>query len=447
MPRVAWNAAASNCFPQRRRRGKRLALALLVNLFHASIGLGQYVLEDAHDSHRYDPNHLLLPFAFYSPRYHFGGGIVLYGSGLIQPQSGTFAYALGSANGTYGLSFGEDDLQLRPIDRLFVDAQVGYLQDQSYTAYINGNPAFRGQAAGTNDSSEKNFFTNRGIDVYGHLIFKYLLPIGGGREMPIARYVVENGILKRGATGGQGWDPISTGRTYLLLTPFLEDLSLETPIADFHRDENGLRFGLVYDNTDFPLNPSCGNISRVTISRDFGLFSSSDTWTNLSSEYAQFLDLGRSPLFRQQVVAFDLWTSYSLTWDNAIQGGARQLAGAPPFYDGAALGGNTRLRGFAENRFWDRAALYGAIELRLVPDWNPLGRIKLLKEADITWMQWVIFAEAGRVADAYTPQLFEHLKGDVGFGLRILANDTLVRFDVAASNEGFAVWAQFSQPF
>jgi len=109
--------------------------------------------------------------------------------------------------------------------------------------------------------------------------------------------------------------------------------------------------------------------------------------------------------------------------------------------------GNTRLRAFAQNRFWDRAADYFSLELRLVPDWNPLGKIKLLKPADITWMQFVVFGEAGRVSDEYSWDLLKHLKGDVGFGLRLLAKDALVRLDVAACNEGVTVVAQLSQPF
>ena len=85
---------------------------------------------------------------------------------------------------------------------------------------------------------------------------------------------------------------------------------------------------------------------------------------------------------------------------------------APPFFDGATLGGTQRLRAFAQNRFWDRSADYASLELRLIPQWNPLGHIKLLKPADITWMEWVVFAEAGRVNNAYDLDLLKHLKGD-----------------------------------
>jgi hypothetical protein len=412
-------------------------------------GLAQYVLQDVHDPERYSRGGIVLPFVFYSPTYRYGGGLVVYGGGFLQPQTGYYGYVLGSTDGTYGFSLGYDDLQLLPIDRLFLDVEVGYFQDQSFRAYIDGNPAYIGHPAGINDSSKHNYFTKHSNDVYAHIDFKYLLPIGNGRDgSPIARYTLEDGILKDGATGGHGWNPFATGRTYLQLTPFVHDLSLDTPQStDFHTDENGLRFGIVYDNTDFPLNPSRGNITKLTLSRDFGWFESSEAWTNLSGEFAQFLDLGRSKFFRQQVIGLDFWTSYSPTWEHSVVNGARDLAGAPPFYDGATLGGSERLRAFAENRFWDRAAIYGAAELRLIPDFNPLGKIPILKGADITWMQWVAFAELGRVAPTYSMELFSQLKGDFGFGVRLLANDTVVRFDLAASNEGIALLAGLSQPF
>jgi hypothetical protein len=423
------------------------ALIFITGLLQVSIARGQYLLHDVDQPKRYDGAPIVLPFGFYSPTYGIGGGVLLFGNGLIEPQSGTFAYALGSSNGTYGGSFGEDDLQLKPINRLFLDSKFGYILDRNYKAYVSGKRRVAREPAGTNDSSQRDHFIDQAGDVFAHLTFRYLLPIGGGRNTIINDYYLKDGILVSGATGGHGWNPLTTGRTYLQFTPFVEDLALEQPDRTIHRDENGIRFGLVYDNSDFPLNPSSGNISRITLSRDFGWFESSESWTNVSAEFSQFVDLGHSKAFRQQVLAFDFWTSYSMTWDDSIRGGVRRLRQAPPFYDGATLGGSERLRAFAENRFWDRAASYGTIELRLVPKWNPLGRIKLLKPADITWMQWVVFAEAGRVSNEYTEDLLKHLKGDAGFGLRILANDTLVRLDVAASSEGVSVVAQLSQPF
>ena len=146
---------------------------------------------------------------------------------------------------------------------------------------------------------------------------------------------------------------------------------------------------IVYDNRDFPLNPSSGNISRIAFSQDVGLFESSNSWSNVSSEFTQYLNLGRSKFFKQQVLAMDLWTSYSITWDQPASGrGLTVCRVLPPFYDRlGAHGGDTRPRGFATNRFWDRAAVYGSVSSRVCLIWNPLGKIQILKSADIAWMQ------------------------------------------------------------
>lgn len=107
-----------------------------------------------------------------------------------------------------------------------------------------------------------------------------------------------------------------------------------------------------------------------------------------------------------------------------------------------------RLRGFDQFRFRDRAAIYGAMELRLIPRWNPFAGIDLFKSSDVAWMQWVFFAECGRVASEYvTTDLFTQLKFDSGVGLRVLAKDQLVRFDLAFSEDGVFFWAMLDQTF
>ena len=406
----------------------------------------QYLLEDVKDPKRYESGFIVFPFMFYTSAYRLGGGVVFSGTGLLQPQTDSFGLLLGSVNGSYGVQGGLHDLQVPKFDRLFFDIELAFFQENQFTAYLAGNPHFSHQIPGSNDSSNRDFFQTKNDDGWGHMTFKYLLPIGGGRDVVINRYRLDEGMLADGAVGGIGWNPFATGRTFLEITPRWEYQALESAPADLHSDTNGLEFGVIYDNSDFPLNPSRGNVAQLQVKRDFGLFNSSDSWTNISGEFTQYLNLGESRAFKQRVLSLDAWTSYSPTWHNAKRGGDSPRT-APPFYEGAVLGGNTHFRGFDDNRFHDRAALYGSAELRLVPRWNPFTKFKLLKEADITWMQWVLFAEIGRVANEYSPELLRKPKGDVGFGLRILAKDTLVRFDVAASSEGYQVWVGLGQPF
>ncbi|HXE53447.1 MAG TPA: BamA/TamA family outer membrane protein [Tepidisphaeraceae bacterium] len=434
---------------------RRIALVVLFAWLAPGFVGAQYIMEDIHNPRRYDPGNMIVPFVFYSPTYHFAGGLAYDGTGLLQPQTDTSFFAWGSEKGSYSIDFSATDYELRPIDRLFLNANAGYRWDKDYTAYISGNPSFRfGPPAGTNDSDKYNFITTQGIDVYGNISLRYLLPIGRGATSLVPHERLENGILTAGGAGGRGWNPLVTGRTFLEFTPFVEDLSLHTPSTDlseqpgrFHGDENGIRAGILYDNVDFPLNPTSGNLSHFTFTRDFGWFNSSEAFTNLTGEFTQYFNLGRTLLFRQRVVAIDLWTSYSPTWNQHVNGGFRTLEGSPPFYEGATLGGSTRLRAYADNRFWDRAGIYGAAELRLTPVWNPLGDIKLLKFADITWVQWAVFVETGRVAPDYSWKIFDNLKSDAGLGIRILSNNTLVRVDVAVSPEGVGFRAMLSQPF
>ena len=80
---------------------------------------------------------------------------------------------------------------------------------------------------------------------------------------------------------------------------------------------------------------------------------------------------------RQQVLALDAWTSYSPTWHQHGEPGHLNISTAPPFYNGAQLGGMSRMRGFPEERFHDRAGVYACAELRLIPYWNPLREITL----------------------------------------------------------------------
>ena len=77
------------------------------------------------------------------------------------------------------------------VDRLFMDpvVSVGYFRDAE--AFIDGNPDFPGERAGSNDSDPDNFLRGDGWDNFFRLRFKYLLPIGNGRDQIIATYKIK----------------------------------------------------------------------------------------------------------------------------------------------------------------------------------------------------------------------------------------------------------------
>ena len=106
------------------------------------------------------------------------------------------------------------------------------------------------------------------------------------------------------------------------------------------------------------------------------------------------------------------------------------------------------MRGFPAARFHDKAAIYYAAELRLIPDWNPIGRDSFLGGLEIDWLQFVPFVEVGRVADTWNAsELHSDMKWDVGASLRVMARKAIVRVDVAVGEEGGALWLDIGHPF
>ncbi len=423
--------------------------AILVMALWPSVGRAQYLLEDTNDPKRYAPGTVAVPIGYYSSGWGGAGGVAGYCNGLFQPQLQEYEFLLGSSNGSYGGVIGIDSLQLRPVDRLFLDGSFTFFRTERDQNTINGDPRYHNQNAGENKSTENDYVESPSNDFVGDFTFKYLLPIGNGRGPIVNVYRLHDGLLDSGASGGDGFDPFRSGRTFLEVTPGFEYMDIRSPSAPRQQwDTNNLQLSAVYDNRDWPITPARGNLTTLSVTRDFGYLASSNTWTNLSAEFAEYVPLGQSDLFRQEVLALDGWTSYSPTWHQNGRPGDLSISGAPPFYDGAVLGGADKMRGFPQDRFHDRAGIYGCAELRVIPYWDPLREVRAFQSADIAWMQFVGFVEVGRVADEYTfDKLFSQMRADGGVGLRILTHDTAVRFDIAASNEGFQFWANLDQSF
>ena len=83
---------------------------------------------------------------------------------------------------------------------------------------------------------------------------------------------------------------------------------------------------------------------------------------------------------------------------------------------------------------------------RLVTEPSPY----LLQHAHnpVAWWQWVVFAEAGRVAPSWTFEtLHKNMKFDLGVGVRGMVKGLIVRIDLAGSSESYGVSMMVSQPF
>lgn len=394
-----------------------------------------------------NPETLLLPFPFYNESFGAAGGVVYGLSGFPEPQSRLVTTVFGGTRGSGMVFLAGQDLRTPWAQRVFIDPiiSVGYFQDVE--SFVDGNPNFPNQQAGTNSSSKHNFVSGNGWDYFARARTRFLLPIGDGREIIVPDYEMERGLLVSGATGGSAFNPLESGRSFVSIRPFYRNQQIDSD--DIDQDEfrtNGLDFGLMWDNRDFPPNPSKGQSFRFELSRDFGWFDSDSSWTVLSGEADQYIDLGQSDWFRQQVLALNFWTASSPTWRQKPSGA---IAHRPPPYAGATLGGLWRLRGFPSQRFSDESAIYYAAELRLIPEWNPFDSWPAVQSVlGVDWLQVVPIVEVGRVAPSYSlADLHSSMQWDAGLGLRAMAKGFIVRADAVGSREGFGIQMMISQPF
>ena len=84
----------------------------------------------------------------------------------------------------------------------------------------------------------------------------------------------------------------------------------------------------------------------------------------------------------------------------------------------------------------------------MIPKWNPLSDLSFAGIPRIDWWQWVLFAEAGRVAGDFDfSNLHNDLHTDVGFGMRFYSEGMVARLDFAFASEGWAVLAMVGHPF
>jgi hypothetical protein len=425
-----------------------LILLLFCFLMSPSPSVGQDIFVGPDG--KFEEQTLSVPYAFYNESF---GAAVAYAYGKVgypQKQSAILGTVMAGSKGSImGFLIGRN-LRLPWSDRLFLDpiAQIGYFKDAD--SYTDGNPDFPDERAGSNDSDEDNYIEGDGWDNFFRLRFKYLLPMGHGKDTIINTYVIDRGLLKSGATGGTSWNPLISGRTYLELLPFYRWQEIKGDDEDIDVKTNGLEFSLFRDNRDFVPNPSKGSALRVDVTRDFGWLNSSDSWTVVQTEFDKYFSLGPSETFRQRVIAFDFWTAYSPTWEvEGARDGQEIISNRPPAYAGATLGGIWRMRAFPSQRFSDKASIYYALEYRMIPKWNPFNNWPWLqKYIGIEWLQFVPFLEVGRVAPGWNiKDLHSDMKWDAGLGLRLWAKGLVARIDVAGSDEGFGVAMMVSQPF
>jgi len=182
-----------------------------------------------------DPEQRLsLPFGFYNETFGLTGGWVEGRVGYPQPGARLFGTVMAGAEGSLlGFAMAQN-LRLPGLERLFIDPMLSIGMFDNADTFIDGNPAFVGQRAGTNDSDENNFVSGDVSDNFARVRFRYLLPIGHGRDQIMPDYKMIDGELYSGASGGESLNPFESGRSFIEFRPFWR--SLDVAGDGFDRD-------------------------------------------------------------------------------------------------------------------------------------------------------------------------------------------------------------------
>jgi len=400
-----------------------------------------------------------LPYAFSSDSTGLSAGVGVIAQGLLQPQT-TFVATLtagteqdiitNGVEGTESFSGGLiafHNFKMPYTERLFLSAW----------GYMTTIPKQSLYTDSSHQSDEDDKLLTSGDSDFAEVVFRYVLPIGDGVDNPGRIYDLKDGFAMGREAYGNG-TPFVTGHTELGLTAFYQDQSIDNVQGALHPgdapitwDSRGLRFSASHDNTDYADNPSRGYNLFLRYSKDFGTGDSMQSWDFIEFKASKYFNLDTFSFTQQNVLAFNFWTAYSPSWDTENEFLPGVDAHRTPLYDGPRLGGFTRMRGYDQNRFLDKAAIYGTVEYRAVLNYNPIKNGDLgewiAKNAPVDWFQVVGFIEAGRVNDTYDFDLLQDLKYDVGVSLRAMVAELPVRFDVAYGDEGTNMWVMIQQPF
>jgi len=443
---------------------KRVIIASVFILLSAvSTSATEFIVKDVDSNKSKNSTWIALPYLFSSDSTGLTAGVIGIFNGFIQPQMSMFITAYMGERipveninlaGDYkqdearsrGIGFGLSGYKPSFFKRTFLSLLGNFAYYPNQKVYLKGaNDSVKNEES--TDVTNFTPFRTQGYNNWARVDFRYVLPIGEGKSTATPIIKLKKGIAINRDGIGDG-TPFSTGQTIIgteiFYTKFTADRLTKSPSLN----SNGLRVYMEHDNTDYPNNPSRGYNMKLRFSADFGLSNSNQKWNAIEASYSHYFELPNFTWSRQNVIAFNAWSAYSPSWDKSKLNDDGFLdKNQPPMWEGARLGGYRRMRAYDTNRFSDKAAIYGALEYRVIPDFNPMHGQKWNPIA-IDWFQTVLFVEAGRVAPRYDLRLLsEDLKYDVGVSLRALTAKVPMRFEVAYGEEGVNMWVMIKQPF
>lgn len=431
------------------------SILLMSNFSYAHTPINaKYTLERAENTNENSlENDLVLPYAFATESMGWNFGVGFASQGYEQEQLAFGGTVYSGGEDSYGVYLGMWNWHIPNTNGLFLSIDGFYGQFPEQTAYgTNGSVSYpiNQPFPGSSNSDYEQFLRGSGNSSYLDIKFEYVFPFGDNVDSPIKHYETRGGLVTNAARH-RYWNPMEIGTTTIMLKQFNTFKNFDDKTLDNKLDynANGLEVGIQYDYTDFAPNPTIGGRQYFGYSRDGDILSNSVTWDFLGFETSHYFNLGKSKTAKQRVLAVNLWTGYSPSWEVVDSNNSTSyLKDSPPFDHGATLGGWYRMRGYEAYRFHDKAVLYTTAEYRHTLEYNPANDIDLLKLFKIDWFQVVPFVEIGQVSSSYDlSDLTSNMKIDGGVSLRAMASGLVVRFDYAYSEEGQNMWVMVNHPF
>ena len=397
-----------------------------------------------------DRETLVLPYVFSTDDLGTVFGVGAMATGLLQKQMTLGGTVFGGGE-TKGLSLGLWDYSLFDSQRFFISAlgMAGkYPLLRAYSPLAEEITLAGESRAGANDSSVDDYIQSSGVYNWWEVKLEYVLPIGNAEKKGMATYNLQGGLLTEN-NEIKDWNPLKTGTSILVARQFNRYQLYHDDRGDLEGAVHALELGILYDNTDFPVNPSQGSSQYLSLTYNPKWLKSNDNWTLIEFEASKYFSFGANDFAKQNILALNAWASYSPSWNVTYDEQGNSLVDDnAPFLEGATLGGMNRLRGFRQNRFHDKAAIYATAEYRMTLDYNPIADISWLKFLKLDWFQAVLYAEGGRVAPTFTSKdLLSNWKTDIGVSLRALTAGIIIRLDVTASKEDTTTWLMVGHPF
>ncbi|WP_373689580.1 BamA/TamA family outer membrane protein [Photobacterium pectinilyticum] len=387
------------------------------------------------------PETAFVPFAFSTDAMGLSVGMAGLLKGAGQPQAALLGAGVYSEKGTWLTYLGASNYILSQDSRWLFGAE---LFDASYKQF----DYYLGESSG-NDSSADDKVMADAKEFQYRLSMRYVLPLGAGESQGIRAAL----IPARKLTGHTPWN---SGVSSVEFRPFyqgreFDDLpTSQVEPAEFTEVEKvwGLETRFDWDNRNNTRNPTEGSQSQLSVTVDPGS-SERPSWWKWEFEQSWFWSFGNlGELFDQQVLAFNIYTADTPSWNSTEQINGSEEFRRPPAYAGNRLGGLYRLRSFSGGRFVDRSALSYSMEYRVMPDWQPLEEWPVFEWYDVPWWQWVAFVDVGRVADEYDlAELHSDMKWSVGGAVRFQVEGIVVRTEMAWGSEDSLFRVMINQPF